>query len=303
MRLREVDSKINSCSKVTEMKLNEFVDKNGNKINTSSPAVSTSTSKTSSGSFKKKFEKLLNYAQAHKNASVSTTTVNSISDNEFSYSEKIRGGYSYYDREIQVYIGSQTEAWRLKIYIDNKIDEDLAGQGWPELLKTLRYYITVPVTTTPEYKELLTEWVDRGGKKVDLNNSPAPTTATKTNKEKFTELVSYMQKHKDSSVIFTSVNGPKDTGFEYEEQRAFTNGNEYNLSLEVECKSGNLFFIHLDIDGNRLATKSAVGWEDLLLKIKTYFHVPKTGSPEYKSLTESFSSIAEDFKAYENLWD
>jgi hypothetical protein len=153
----------------------------------------------------------------------------------------------------------------------------------------------------------LHEWKDNTGKKVNTPSTssastPASTTSSKTNKEKFTELVSYMQKHKDSSVIFTSVNGPNDTGFEYEEQRAFTNGNEYNLSLEVKCKSGDLFFIYLDMDGNRLVTKSAVGWEDLLSKIKTHFNVPKTGSPEYKSLTESFSSFADEFKLYENLF-
>jgi hypothetical protein len=127
-------------------------------------------------------------------------------------------------------------------------------------------------------------------------SQPAPTASSKTNKEKFTELVAYMQKHKGSSVIFTSVSGPTDTGFEYEEQKAFANGDEYNLSLEVECKSGNLFFIHLDMDGKRIATKSAVGWEDLLLKIKTHFYVPKMGSPEYKSLTESVSSELNEWK-------
>ena len=283
------------------MKLNEFVDKNGNKVNTSSPAVSTSPSNSSSGSFKKRFNKLINYYGKHLPKEIDHVSVTLLTNDTLAFVE-------YYNDNtkvgFEIYIGPTTEAWRLKVSVDGNLNEDYSGMGWPELLKTLRVYITVPATTTLEYKELLTEWVDKGGKKVDLNNSPTPQLASsKTNKEKFTELVTYMQKHKDSSVIFTSVNGPNDTGFEYEEQRAFTNGNEYNLSLEVECKSGNLFFIHLDIDGNRLVTKSAVGWEDLLLKIKTYFHVPKTGSPEYKSLTESFSSIVEDFKAYENLWD
>lgn len=145
------------------MKLREWKNSNGDNVNIQSPAVSNQTSSGSSNiGFKKRFEKLLAYAQAHKNASVNKTEVKSISDDSFSYTEKINGGYSYYDREINVYIGSLTEAWRLKIFIDGKPDDDIAGQGWPELLKTLRYYITVPVTTTLEYKELLTEWLDKG---------------------------------------------------------------------------------------------------------------------------------------------
>lgn len=208
------------------MKLKEFVDNNGNKINISKPGSNSSqnaSGKISSG-YKKRFEKLLAYAQAHKNASIIKATVNSISDNEFSYSERIDGGYSVYDREISVYIGSTTEAWRLKIYINSKIDDDIAGQGWPELLKTLRYYITVPVTTTLEYKELLTEWVDTKGNKINI------TSATPTNKVnlpdqtyRFERLVAQIQADKLCRI---QVNNLTETVLE------ITTGNHVKIKIE-----------------------------------------------------------------------
>lgn len=253
----------------------------------------------SSGSYKKRFEKLIKYHIDHASSELESITKKDIRDTYFRLSEHYNSGHTEFDRDIVVTYDKDSNTFMLRVFVDSKEVYSTLCYSYEEFVEAAEGYMFLPDSGTQEYDDLLTEWVEM---KNNSNTSSQPASS-KTNKEKFTELVSYMQKHKDSSVIFTSVNGPNDTGFEYEEQRAFTNGSEYNLSLEVECKSGNLFFIHLDMDENRLATKSAVGWEDLLLKIKTYFHVPKTGSPEYKSLTESFSSIAEDFKAYENLWD
>ena len=268
------------------MKLQEWQDAKGNKISVNSVANSGSAS---SGSFKKRFERLLDYAQAHKIASVSSATVNSISDDSFSYSEKIRGGYSYYDREISVYIGSQTEAWRLKIYIDNKIDEDIAGQGWPELLKMLRYYITVPVTTTLEYKELITEWLDSKGQKVSNTGSHATTPASsKTNKEKFTSLLYYMKKHKSITTDKAEVVRLDDGGFTYKEHRVSgATKNEFTLTLLVGYSRFNSQWSYeLYRDTSLIEEKSGNGFEELIGHMYAYFNTPKPGSKEHKDLCE-----------------
>lgn len=253
-----------------------------------------------SGSFKKRFEKLIKYHIDHASSELESITKKDIRDSYFHLGEHYNTGSQEFDRDIVVSYDKDSGTFFLRIFVDGKEVDSILRKGYEDFVKAAEAYMFLPDSGTQEYDDLLTESLNEW----QLMNPPRASqpASSKTNKEKFTELVSYMQKHKDSSVIFTSVNRPNDTGFEYEEQRAFTNGNEYNLSLEVECKSGDLFFIHLDMDGNRLATKSAVGWEDLLLKIKTHFHVPKTGSPEYKSLTESFSSFADEFKLYENLF-
>ena len=293
------------------MILKEWQDAKGNKVNITQ---STATNQgTSAGSFKKRFEKLLAYAQAHKNASVNKTTVNSISDNDFSYTEKIRGGYSYYDREITVYIGSQTEAWRLKIYIDNKPDDDIAGQGWPELLKTLRYYITVPVTTTLEYKELLTEWVDSNGKKVSINSSSAsqPASTSTLYKDKFKKLLDYHiandynVKHGSSQGTIEILSEDDDKAlFKFKDTWEDGVANKHEtITAAAYFKGDSTWWVIRYVDGKQ--TEDFVGSEfnELIKKLYRYFTLPPTNSSEYQDLLESSPSFAEDFKAYENLWD
>jgi hypothetical protein len=291
------------------MELREWQSMNKPTGSTTSNTTSGSVQATSSTFYRDKFKKLLDYhvSKSRKPGGfyrVLNHKVDKLTEDttkaSFSYWEERMDNSDGTVSEVSlsVWYYKTTKAWTFKVWVDGREVANKSGSGFNDLINDLSARLATPLRGTKEWQELL-EWQLMNPPKA---SQPAPTASSKTNKEKFTELVAYMQKHKDSSVIFTSVNGPTDTGFEYEEQKAFANGDEYNLSLEVECKSGNLFFIHLDMDGKRIATKSAVGWEDLLLKIKTHFYVPKMGSHEYKSLTESVS-IADDFKLYENLWN
>lgn len=149
----------------------------------------------------------------------------------------------------------------------------------------------LPDSGTQEYDDLLVEWVAM--KNSNTSSQPAPS---KTNKEKFTELVDYMQKHKDKFTTATYVNGLNDTGFEYEEHHESDSQLPYNLSIEVSLGKHDLFTIHVDKDGKRIYNIMAKGWEDLLRYLRIYFHAPNMGSPEYKSLTESFSSELKEWK-------
>ena len=265
------------------MKLNEWKDSKGNKV-TTSPASTA----TSSGSFKKRFEKLLDYASTHKGPAVHKTTIKSLSDDGFFYTEEKRGGYSFYDVDINVYIGTLTEAWRLRVYIDNRLDVDLSGQGWTSLLKELRQYITVPVVSTPEYKDLLTEWLDSTGKKVNLNTSSAPAKASsKTNKEKFTSLLYYMKKNKSSDVYKVEVTRLDDGGFTYKEYRKKSTGYEYTLTISVGYSRFNSQWKYeLYMDQSLIEEKSGSGFNELVNNLYAYFNTPKPGTKEYQSLCE-----------------
>lgn len=264
------------------------------------PAGSAASNSSTSSGYKKRFEKLIKYHIDHASSELESITKKDIKEDSFHLDEHYNTGKSEFDREIKVSYSIKNNTFIFSIRIDNILVENKTVNSYEKLVERLESYMFLPDEGTSEYDDLLVEWVAMKNSTAS-NSQPAPTTSSKTNKEKFTELVAYMQKHKDSSVIFTSVNGPNDTGFEYEEQKAPVGVKEYNISVEVSLGKHDLFTIHVDKDGKRIESIMAKGWEDFLRYLKIYFNAPPLGSPEHSSLTESFS-IADEFKLYENLF-
>ena len=334
------------------MNLNEWKDKNGNKINLNSPAASN---KTSSGSFKKRLDKLIKYHGQPLPVDVDYLTVNLLTTDTLDFTEH------YDDSQVvryNIYIDPATEAWRLKIYVNNKLQDDISGQVWGELLKTLRPYITVPVGSTPEYVELFTEslnesvknipeklyhatylpfldsikatglgktenkmwndskagvvylsndpwvaesyaetyeWLDKSGKKINLNNSSS-TSSTKKSGDDFTQQFKKLCKH-----LGDVHGGVKITYLE-----------PHRMSCRVLDRN-DLFLIVVKIDYLPESKRFRVSifandetqainiymqdWEYLLDQFLV------AGIIKDKRLCESNSSIADDFKLYENLWE
>jgi hypothetical protein len=221
-------------------RLHEWKDSKGNKVNlTSSAPAPTSTSSTKGG-YWERFNRLLFYHVNHKSPAVDKIVRTKVSKDGFHYTEHIRAGLSGYDKDVIVKIDPATESWTLQTYIDGKPYLGGAGDGYTNLLKELRKHLTIPVTGTPEYKNLLTEWVDSNGKKVSLNTSSA-NTSSKTNKEKFTSLLYYMMKNKGSLVDKAEVVRLDDGGFTYKEHwKAATN--DYTLTLLVDYSRFNSFW-------------------------------------------------------------
>jgi hypothetical protein len=57
------------------------------------------------------------------------------------------------------------------------------------------------------------------------------------------------------------------------------------------------------MDSKQIKEKHGKGWDKFVWEISFYLNLPEvTTDPEYQDLLES-SSIAEDFRLYENLWD
>lgn len=254
--------------------------------------------KTPSTGYKKRFEKLIKYHIDHASSELESVTHKEVKDDGFHLSEHYNVGASEFDRTIIVSVNKYTDEFFLSIFVDGKVVYRNEHEDYEKVLEVLTdTYMFLPIAGTQEYDDLLTESLNEW----QLMNPPKASqsgsaTSSKTNKEKFAELIAYMQKHKDSSTIFTSVNGPNDTGFEYEEQRASADGSEYNLSVEVSLSNHDLFTIHVDNDGKRVYNIMAKGWEELLEYLRIYFHAPNMGSPEYTSLTESFSSELKEWK-------
>ena len=155
----------------------------------------------------------------------------------------------------------------------------------------------------------LREWKDSKGNKINTSSAGSQTTSsgsTKTNKEKFTHLLYYMKKNKALIVDKAEVIRLDDSGFTYKEHRKSATGNDFTLTLLVGFGRGSYYNdwkYELYKDTKLLEQNSGTGFDKLLWNISAYFNTPKPGSPEHKKICESCSTIAEDFRAYESLWD
>jgi hypothetical protein len=189
---------------------------------------------------------------------------------------------------------------------------------WSELLKQLRYYIVIPTTGTPEYKDLifedsketfLKEFVDKNGNKIILprTSSSAPAankTSPKTPSDKFRELTDYMKAHVSNEVEKAEVVELDNGGFTYRETRKKFTGLEYVLSITVNWSQfTSNWKYELHMDSRLLEEQYGQGLKELIKHMFAYFNTPRPGSHEYRDILTEATSIADDFREYENLWD
>ena len=265
----------------------------------SKPAASNS-----SASYKKRFEKLIKYHIDHASSELESITKKDIKDDSFHLTEHYKNVNHEFDRDVIVSVDTKTNTFFLTSFINGKEVESLQRDSWEEFLKLLDLFLFLPDEGTSDYDDLLVEWVLMKGSQTPSRSTTS--TSSKTNKEKFKELTDYMMKHKGSLTARAEVPEVDDNGFTYKEHWASTatSGKGYVLTLIVNYSRFNSSWRYeLYMDTSLIKEAKGSGWEDLLEELEKYFHVPKAGSQEYRSLTEAASSIADDFKLYENLWD
>lgn len=278
------------------MRLKEFIDKNGNKVNLpKTGGAPKSSSGTSSGGFKKRFEKLIDYATKHRYSKITKVEVTKLTEDSLEFAEYYDGGAIV---DYKIYIGPATEAWHVEAYTtiinakDREKVDDIVGTGWPELLKSLRPYITIPVATTPEYKDLifedsketfLKEFVDSKGNKVSLKNSTAskPVSNIPDQTYRFERLVAQIKADKLCDIRVHGLTGSV---------LAFTTDKSVTVRLERKASS-HPYILQI---GNHA---DAYTDYDEVLEI-----LIDEGIIANTDLCES-ASFAEDFQQYENLWD
>ena len=287
------------------MRLKEWKDSTGNKVSTGSTGNASTGS--SSGSYKKRFEKLIKYHIDHASSELESITRKNIADGYFRLSEHYNDGSKEFDRDIIVAVDKGTEEFEIHIFIDHKEVQSIQRKGYKDFVSAIEPYMFLPDNGTQEYTDLLTEWVDNKGKKVSLNNSSATVTSAKTNKEKFTELLQYMVDHKLASVLTVDISRVDENGFTYRELRQPVGLEpKYELATIVNYGYGqnnSSWQVSVYKSGKNIDVITGEGWEDLLGALDIRYNIPDPGTPEYKSICESAtSSIAEDFKLYENLW-
>lgn len=305
------------------MRLREWKDSNGKKVDTGIPTVSTIN--TSSG-FKSRFKKLLDYQIKHKSKSVDSYEIKKLTDDEFHYIEHCSSGYIKYDKEVVVHIRQQTEAWSMKAYLDGELKDDRSGFGYDELIETLNFYLNLPTVGTPDYNNLLQEWLDTKGKKVSTTSSPVTTSSqpasNTTYKDKLQKLLDYhisqIPNCTDSKVIDYNIDFIFDTedkvGLSYIERRV-TNGETKINNIMISARYYKLdkdWVLAVYKDDKRIVHKigkPGAGFNDFINALSSQLGSPAKNTQEFKDLLESMTayktdtSFADSFKLYENLWD
>ena len=261
--------------------------------------VAMKNTKTSS-SYKKRFEKLIKYHIDHASSELESITKKDIKDDSFHLGEHYNTGHDEFDRDIVVSYDKDSNTFMLRIFVDGKEVYSTLCYSYEEFVEAAGGYMFLPDSFTPEYDDLLAEWVDKNGKKVVAASQAASSSST-TNKEKFTHLLYYIMRNRGSQVLDSKVLGLNDTGFTYREMRRLPTGQE-ELIVVV-----NFYDDHWQMsiykNGKFVDNYSGSSWETLLEALEGYYNVPAAGTKEYESICESVSSIADDFKEYETLWD
>ena len=254
---------------------------------------------TASSGYKKKFEKLIKYHIDHASSELESITRKDISNWHFRLGEHYNNGHHEFDREIVVSYDKDSNTFYLSIIIDNKQVYHNNYKSYEEVLETLTgSYMYLPDEGTPEYDDLLVEWVSM------KNNSSSSASSAKTNKEKFKKILDYHIANVEPTVTKVFIKELTDDGFYYIEHRQ-TAISEYDFGIEVKVdKNTDSWSLRLYRNGNFIVQRQGDGWENLLKEFRGRLKLPLKGTPEYDDLlTESAASFAEDFKLYENLWE
>ena len=256
---------------------------------------------TNSSGYKKRFEKLIKYHIDHASSELESITKKDIRDNYFHLTEHYNNGHHEFDRDIVVSYDKSSDTFMLHIFVDGKEVDNILRKGYEAFVDAAEGYMFLPDSGTQEYDDLLVEWVAMK----NTSSQPASKTSSKTSKERFQELTNYMIKNKSTnSVVKAEVVQLDDGGFKYKEYRKLPSVQLYVLTLVVGYSiftSNWKFELYMDTD--LIEEVSETGIEALVNSVGAWFSVPAYTSPEHKSICESYSSIADDFKLYENLWD
>jgi hypothetical protein len=280
--------------------------------------VMNNKTSSSSGGYKKRFEKLIKYHIDHASSELERVNNKVINEYGFHLSEHYNTGSDEFNRTIIVSVNKYTDEFFLSIFVDGKEVYHNVYKSYEEVLEILTdTYMFLPDEGTPDYDDLLTESLNEW----KLMNPPASSSAPSSTgsfesyKNRFNKLFDYATKHKHYSVVGTEIK--KLSEDEHTSMFHFTHhvlggaqGFDYDLEiiLAINKPQGNWFLLVYEFDGkghDKIADLTGSSYSSLLITLSDYIEVPAAGSSEYKDLLQESinASIADDFKLYENLWE
>lgn len=278
----------NEMRKVYQMELREW------KYMTQAGSISGNTAQasTSSGGYKKRFEKLLKY-HLDKVSKVpmlgfEKLTRKAVTDYGFRLGEIYNISSGKLDRTVIVTVAS-SGTFYLRIEIDGRIVDSSSYESYEELIASLAYsYLVLPDAGTKEYNDLLTESLNEWKTMNPSTSSKAsqPASKSKSQEDRYKKLIAQI----DADGISTyKVN--KLTGTEL----------DINVSTKLKSDIHVRIIYNPNTDDYILAAGKGLtgGWtyEDILSTLETATVIKNT------DLCESAFSIAEDFELYDFLWE
>lgn len=113
----------------------------------------------SSGSYKKRFEKLIKYHIDHASSELERIIRKDIKDDSFHLGEHYNDGRDEFDRDVVVSYDKNSNTFVIRIFIDGKEVESIQRNGYENFVKAIEAFMFLPDGGTPEYDDLLTESV------------------------------------------------------------------------------------------------------------------------------------------------
>jgi hypothetical protein len=110
-----------------------------------------------SGSYKKRFEKLIKYHIDHASSELESITKKDIKDDGFRLTEHYNNGHREFDRDLIVSYDKDSDTFFFRIFIDGKEVDSILRNSYEEFVVAAEPYMFLPDGGTQEYDDLLTE--------------------------------------------------------------------------------------------------------------------------------------------------
>ena len=265
--------------------------------------VMNQSASNSSGSYKKRFEKLIKYHIDHASSELESITKKDIRDNYFRLSEHYNTGHTEFDRDIVASYDKDSDTFFLRVFVNSKEVYSKLCDSYENFVEAAESYLYLPDPGTQEYDDLLVEWVAMK----NTSNTSSPTN-NKTPSDNYTlwktfveAVFDYIDSIPELSDLKTSQYGEGSTGV-WKSLRIYDNlpeGHDIKIRFNIETEDFEITASYEDFN-----TARGHGFNLLMSTLNDIaFTIFELGGFDFLSLKESFSSIADDFKTYENLWD
>lgn len=260
----------------------------------------TASAASTSGSYKKRFEKLIKYHIDHASSELESVTTKDIKPYGFHLGEHYNTGKEEFNRDIVASADKNTGILTFGVFVDGKEVCRRECKDYEEFVNELgdSYMYVTTLKGTPDYEDLLVEWVDSNGKKVSLSNSSnstssQPASLNNTLKAKSqVKRYSKLTKQIDADGLCTNRRTNK------------FNNTTLDITLNTaKTKDLNIRIVYDPADDdyelitNGKTSLSGCDYENDILPI-----LIAGGIISNTNLCES-TSFADDFKLYENMWN
>ena len=179
-----------------------------------------------SGSYKKRFEKLIKYHIDHASSELESITRKDIKNYSFRLGEHYNDGHDEFDRDILVAYDSSSDTFFIHIFVDRKEVESIQCDGYENFVKAIEPYMFLPDAGTPEYDDLLTESL-REWKYINPPKASQPALSSQKNypsqEDRYKRLLAQINSDKtcsytvnllDDRILAITINSAKgDLGF------------------------------------------------------------------------------------------